>query len=455
MNRENRALKTRIETFKKYTTLATSSASDTMSNSASLLAVSKDNIADHAAVNLPTTLPPLEQSSVRVQTKILAVTSNNLSYARNGALLHWWDTYPIPSNAPPPYNDQQKWGIVPAWGFGVIIESTINALKPGTMLWGFWPMSSLPVDLKLESSKPQGHWKEASSHRKNLMPLYARYSEVDTALSTNEERQAWTASLLPLHSAGTLFNRYVFPEARNAPTLQPQHPLGTGLPWSAQDADLSSAVLVSLSAASRSGRSLASQIDGNRNRAQFGPLAFLQVTRTPHLLRSSGDDLSNRVVTYADLTSPETMSWIATFKPKRIVMVDFGVPFEVIEEFSSATKSSKLFQSPPSITLIGIGSEMRILSKDETRAKMASGESLGRVQFNASGLREQGIEAEGPEAFFKNLDDDFSQWLEAGATAGLELHWATGIEGETGLAAVWSDLCNSRVSPTKSCVIKF
>ena len=67
-----------------------------------------------------------------------------------------WDTYPLPTASPAPYNDVASWGIVPAWGYAIVIEST-TSIPEGTVLWGFWPTSTVPADLQLKATEPKGH----------------------------------------------------------------------------------------------------------------------------------------------------------------------------------------------------------------------------------------------------------------------------------------------------------
>jgi len=76
--------------------------------------VSKQDNAVTATFPYDEPLPQLAESSVRVKTDCIAITSNNLGYARIGTLLHWWDIYPVPSAAPAPYHNNDEWGIVPA-----------------------------------------------------------------------------------------------------------------------------------------------------------------------------------------------------------------------------------------------------------------------------------------------------------------------------------------------------
>jgi hypothetical protein len=51
--------------------------------------VSKADNAVTATVELKPTDRPLASSSIRVATSLISLSSNNLSYARGGDLLHW------------------------------------------------------------------------------------------------------------------------------------------------------------------------------------------------------------------------------------------------------------------------------------------------------------------------------------------------------------------------------
>lgn len=143
----------------------------------------KDDYSQQTLLTLPASTPSddLPPSSVRVRTTIIALTVNNLSYAIGGDKLHWWDTYPPPPSLPSPYNDRGRYGIVGAWGYGTVLESS-TSLVPGTLLRGYFPVSTLPTVLQLVPAGAKGHWIENSPHREKLFPLYQRYVVGDTIL---------------------------------------------------------------------------------------------------------------------------------------------------------------------------------------------------------------------------------------------------------------------------------
>lgn len=68
--------------------------------------ISKLDNAKHVVFYLDENLQALAASSVCLQTWLISLTHNNLTYARSGTALHWWDFYPVPGNSPAPLNNQ-------------------------------------------------------------------------------------------------------------------------------------------------------------------------------------------------------------------------------------------------------------------------------------------------------------------------------------------------------------
>ena len=141
--------------------------------------LSKNNYTRQSIVTLSSSSveleAPLPRSGVRVNTTLIVLTANNLGYAALGTQLHRWDALPVPSPVPPPFSDSATYGIVSAWGYATILESTIPPIPSGSFLWGCWPLSTHSVILQLTPTLPQGHWLETSDHRKGLMPLIQRF----------------------------------------------------------------------------------------------------------------------------------------------------------------------------------------------------------------------------------------------------------------------------------------
>lgn len=158
-------------------------------------------------------LPALALDSVRIRPQLLGLASYNLSYCAMGDILHWYDAYPLPGQLPEPFNDATKYAVAPGWGYANVEESTINGLKPGTMLYGMIPTSSSVVDLQLaQSQEGPRHWIEVSKRREQMMPLYNRYTVADDDFAPDvpERFREWRCGAFTVWQCGYLLNRYIF-----------------------------------------------------------------------------------------------------------------------------------------------------------------------------------------------------------------------------------------------------
>lgn len=419
-------------------------------------AILKSDNAQHASYPLSVSPKPLADNSVRVRVRMVSLTSNNLSYARGGTMFRWWDTYPVPADSPAPYNDRDEYGVVPAWGYGEILESTA-AIPAGKLLFGFWPTYSLPVDLELEPHEPKGHWREVSKERSHLWTIYNRYHEVNEPIPSSSfevnsdltKKMAYTALVQPVWGCGYLMGRYLFPEDPKA--CPPIHPLGQPGGWSESDGDISSAVLVSLSASSKTGQSFSWQILYNRSTS--GPLGLVQATSVPaSAIDPSKSVLPTKTVTYAELIDSATTKWIASLKPNRIVIADFGASAQVLDDFVQGLKSSDSPVASAAITIIGIGSEQKVYTPDELRERMVASANIGKMQYNTSGVRDRVLEREDAESHWSTYWEAWDRFLADTAVADVEIVLGNGVQGEKGLEGGWDALCAGRVVGNKGLV---
>ena len=120
--------------------------------------LSKNNYEDQYLISLPNAypLPPLGPSSIRIKSTILSLTTNNLSYARDGHLLGWWDVHPLPPSIPARYSDPTKFGRISAWGYAEVIESNVSGLQIGTQFYGYLPIGTLPLDMEVKLNNVPG-----------------------------------------------------------------------------------------------------------------------------------------------------------------------------------------------------------------------------------------------------------------------------------------------------------
>ncbi|KAJ5555682.1 hypothetical protein N7535_008116 [Penicillium sp. DV-2018c] len=432
--------------------------------------VSKLDNRQHASFNFEAAQSELGESSVRIRPLLLSLTSNNLTYALMGGFLHWWDTYPVSPNYPAPYNDPSKWGIVPAWGYATIEESTIPDLAKGTLLYGFWPTSDIPTDLKLTRGSPKHHWIEISGHRQQLMPLYNRYTVTPPSNSISDlkldspsesardelDRMAWTTLFIG-GVAGYLLAEYVFPSDTDA--QEPIHPLGkeVGLPWSRSDGDLSSAVVVNLAASTKTARVFSyflSQRTGNAK-----PLALLQVTSSVDRVAEADRNLDSEVpslaVRYEGIGSTESAEWLAARKAEKIVIVDFGGRGTALENLLALIKGHAQLQNCE-VVIVKVGNEQKVYGIQEVIAGQAAMKELGKIQYNTSGVQDTILASGDAEAYFAKKSAQWEKWLDGRhlRVPGMQVVFGQGVSGAGGIEGGWEKLCNGQVAPEEGLVYK-
>ncbi|KAJ5193363.1 hypothetical protein N7449_009505 [Penicillium cf. viridicatum] len=434
--------------------------------------VSKLDNRQHASFNLEAAAQrELSDSSVRIRTQLISLTSNNLTYARMGGFLRWWDAYPVSKDYPAPYNDPSVWGIVPAWGYATVEETTIPELPKGTLLYGFWPTTSTPTDLRLQRGSPEGHWIETSDHRQQLMPLYNRYTATATTTPISEltttlnplsrsardelDRMAWTTLFIG-GVAGFVLSEYVFSSNPNQP---PIHPLGNqvGLQWTLSDGELSSAVVVNLAASTKTARVFSYYL--SRKPDSSAPVGLLQVTsamsRIEEADRNLPTSVPSKVVAYGDVDSKESAEWLASRRPSKIVIVDFGGRANSLKDTLSLVKKHAELQSCK-VVIVQVGNEQKVYSTEEIIAGQAAMTELGKVQYNTSGVQDTILETVGPEAYFEIRGAQWEKWLDERhlSEPGTKIVFGSGVSGADGVEGGWERLCHGQVGAEEGLVYK-
>ncbi|KAI9794291.1 MAG: hypothetical protein M1833_000434 [Piccolia ochrophora] len=424
--------------------------------------VSKKDNAQHATFPLQAGSWPnidLPPSSIRVRTVFVGLTSNNLSYARGGHFLHWWDTYPVPGSSPAPYNDTSSWGIVPAWGYGVVVEST-TSIAQGTIMWGFWPTATGPTDLKLKATEPKGQWIEISEHRQELMHIYNRYAEqpnLSVSLSTLDltkgelDEMVWHSLFRGSWEGAYLLSQHVF--SPSPQTQTPVHPLGMGMGWTTEDADLSSAIVVSLSASGKAARSFAYHL--SHRPASAGPLGLLQFTSSPSPISEAAENLQSfyptKTLAYSEVS--ESLDWVVGLKASKIVIVDFGARDKVLEELLDSVKKHSEFQFSQ-VVIIQVGNQQKVYTDEEVLASRDDISRLGKVQYNTSGVQDAVVELNGAEAYHDTVNKEWEAWYRSRHRHAPDIRvvCGEGFAGEGGIEGGWTRLSRGEVGADEGLV---
>ena len=423
--------------------------------------VSKENYDQQYFFDLSlSSLPALPASSVRIRPRLLGLGSNNLAYCSAGQMLHWWSAFPVPSSLPSPYNDEEQYGIAPGWGLGEVLESTIQSLQAGTMLYGFMPLSAHPVDLELRQSDAiESHWLEISESRQKLMPLYKRYTFIEDPLSpANEVGSAYTSTLV--WGAGYCLNRFSLASWPGDPTITPMPDFK--LPWPKGSEDLKSALVVALGAGGKASRGFVQQLATNRAPAS-GPKGLLEVSsNTDSIMPSLKPGFDHHIVTYGNALSSGTLCWINSLNIERILICDFGSRDNIVEKLTLSLRDQL---KGTKVDLITIGGESKVYTAEEKAARIFRNKLLQGTPMNTSGIREEAIKQLGEATFFEQYSSELQRVIETelarnkgtadeGKVLGVKLLWREGLRGINGLEQAWTDVAQGRVPGSEGLVFR-
>ncbi|HEX3452422.1 MAG TPA: DUF2855 family protein, partial [Solirubrobacteraceae bacterium] len=139
--------------------------------------------------------PDAGQAILRVER--FGLTSNNITYAKFGEAMSYWDFFPAP----------EGWGRVPVWGFAEVIESRVDGLAPGTRVYGYLPPSSELVVMPASAGE-QG-FVDASPHRAKLPGAYNAYARVDADAIYDADSEPEQMLLRPLFFTSYLIDDFL------------------------------------------------------------------------------------------------------------------------------------------------------------------------------------------------------------------------------------------------------
>lgn len=160
--------------------------------------VRKDQLAATRTVSLADA--PLGPGEVRVRVEHFAYTANNITYAAFGEAMHYWQFFPVA-------DDAAGWGVVPVWGFGVVVQSRHPAVAVGERLYGYWPMATHAVLQPIRLSP--GHFFDGAPHRAGLHTVYNQYLRCAADPLYDSRREALQALLRPLFLTAWLIDDFL------------------------------------------------------------------------------------------------------------------------------------------------------------------------------------------------------------------------------------------------------
>lgn len=407
-----------------------------MAQEALVHVISKADTTEHHTVSTDASLLPLlAANNIRLQTRLISLTANNLTYARNAAIANWWDAFPVPSFLPAPYNDTVTYGIVPAWGYAEVVESRTAGLEPGSIFWGFWPSSSLPIDLQLVPTQPAGHYIDITPHRQAMWSYYHRYTLAPPSIDLKAKTLAAQTVFKPLFECASSLNAYVLGPS----TTHPAPKTYSSPTWQLADVSEGAAV-ISLAASGKTARAFNDAVLNTRAPGT-GPQAFLAITSDPSkfsLPTPENSTVKTEVLSYSSALAKGSIEFLASLSPpiSRIVIADFGARDNCLPALISHLRAS--LSTEVEIGAVGVGASPAPLTDDWMRGLLASMAVPERVQMNTSEVREVVVERIGEEAYFEGVKRAWEGFCARGGCEGVDVVVGKGArEFEEG----WRKLC--------------
>ena len=171
----------------------------------------KSNIAQQTLVPLPQ--QSLVKGEVRVRIERFGFSSNNVTYAVTGDTFGYWGFFPAWT---PLGTVDENSGIVPVWGFAVVIDSEHPEVSVGQRLFGYLPMAShwimSPQDVSAIGFSDNHVTRVANS------PVYNQYMWCANDAMYDASREAWQANFRPLFLTSFVLKEHIAAQTVGLPT---------------------------------------------------------------------------------------------------------------------------------------------------------------------------------------------------------------------------------------------
>jgi hypothetical protein len=404
--------------------------------------LNKQDFTEQHIVKLPKEeLPELASDSIRVRTTLFSLTVNNITYARVGHLVGWWDVHPLPSSIPSQFNNSTKYGRISCWGTAEVVDSTSALVPQGKKIYGYLPIGTLPVDLKVGTAQVKDQFWAINEHRKHLLKTYNRYFIYPDEDIAQEESQAWDAVLKALFKISYILNRFSFAWE----DIHPIHPSGDAtLKWTKEDANLKDAIVLIFAPAGKTLAALAQQIRKTRP-AESQPRKLIGIGSEASKSLSEGMGWYDEILLYSDDPPAQVERWKLDESTK-VVIFDGGSRGN-----AGVAWHDNLKPLCKNMKFIRIASEVVALSPEEMKATMRAAAERGELRANASVLLDGAIGVLGEERYWVDLETAFSQFKQDGTIPGVNIIMG---EGMSSVENGWNRLAKGEVPASEALVFK-
>ena len=344
--------------------------------------------------------PTINDNDGEVIVKIdrFAFTANNITYAAMGDQLQYWQFFP-------PHGDNaEKWGIIPVWGFADVIESNSDELPIGERLFGYFlPAHELVIK---PNNITASSISDGSAHRAKLPPSYNSYQRVNNEPGYNRAHDNQRALLAVLHM--TSFCLYNLLKNND---------------W------FGSEQVVIVSASSKTSIGLAYGLtDALLNKDGNAP-SVVGVTSQHHL------DFVNSIDAYDSVLSYDNLEQIDANKPT--VIVDMSANAEVLSRLHQHLGDNMRFTSNVGLTHWDEPRDVKGIIQERSE------------QFFVPTYMQELIKEWGFDEFNKRSLNYIMMCSEKTS------NWLTikEIDGVKGLAEVYKDVCDGKISADEGLVV--
>ena len=159
------------------------------------LEVLRKNISDMRFSSASISLD-LGANEVLFEVDQLSLTANNISYAKSGDQLGYWDFFPTSSG----------WGRIPGIGWATVVKSSHPQITEGARTWGFYPYAS--HHKILAGNVVATGFSDASTHRSGHAPVYTKFDLASSFPVYDEARESQDSLLRGLYATSWLLEDF-------------------------------------------------------------------------------------------------------------------------------------------------------------------------------------------------------------------------------------------------------
>jgi hypothetical protein len=163
--------------------------------------VSKTDLANTRFVDTVLHADDLQPDQILVKVDSFALTANNITYAQLGDMMSYWGFFPA---------EDEKWGIVPVWGFADVIASRHPIIAVDERIFGYFPMATHLV--MTPGKLTDSNFIETAPHRAKLPPAYNSYLRITADPTFSEAFEAYQSLLRPLFMTSFLIDDFLTDE---------------------------------------------------------------------------------------------------------------------------------------------------------------------------------------------------------------------------------------------------